>query len=109
MRLDDPENPLAIEIRQETANAYFAACKKMVDSLETLRLFDLSLVESPPDNAALARRSKLLEEAIERVHFVVIHREAMKLSPYADFFQDYKVPEEVRVGLGGGRRVSGSG
>src|SRR5688572_11015540 len=108
MRLDDPDNPLTIEIRQETANAYFAACKKMVDSLEALRLFDFSLPASAPDSVAMERRSKLLEEAIKRVHFVVIQREAMKLSPYEGFFQDYKVPEEVRAGLGGKCRISDS-
>jgi len=28
----DPDNPLAVEIQQEMAAAYFAACRKMVDS-----------------------------------------------------------------------------
>ena len=104
MRPDDPDNALTIEIRQETANAYFAACRKMIDALEALRLCDLSISQSHPDSAAMERRSKLLEEAIERVHFLVIQREAMRLSPYEGFFQDYKVPKEVRAGLGGKRR-----
>ena len=36
----DPDNPLAVEIQQEMAAAYFAACRKMVDSLEALKAFD---------------------------------------------------------------------
>jgi hypothetical protein len=46
MPLDDPNNPLAIEIRKEAAEAYFAACKKMVASLAALKAFDQALPPS---------------------------------------------------------------
>src|SRR5687767_6242430 len=96
MPLDDPDNPLLIEIRQEMAEAYFGACRKMVDSLEALKAFDLS----SPDHNQFTRRSKLLDDAAERVLFVLIQREAMKLSGCQQFFEDYAVSAEVRARLG---------
>lgn len=104
MPLDDPDNPLAVEIRQETAAAYFAACKKMVASLEALKAFDHALASANRDHAQVARRSELFEDAVERVYFVVIQREAMKLSGYEQFFDNYEVPNEVRRRLGTRRR-----
>jgi hypothetical protein len=77
MPLDDPDNPLAIEIQQEKAAAYFAACRKMVDSLDALDTFERAAASSPSEGGHLARRSQLLEEAAERVYFVVIQREAL--------------------------------
>ena len=100
MPLDDPDNPLAVEIRQETAAAYFAACKKMVPSLEALKAFDRTAPSPARDNDQRARRSELLEEAAERVHFVLIQREAIKLSGYDRFLEDYEVPAEVRARMG---------
>ena len=104
MALDDPDNPLAIEIQQETAASYFAACKKMVDSLEALKAFDRSVASSTHGNKQITRRTELLEDAAERVYFVVIQREAMKLSGYEEFFETYEVSAEVRARLGPGRR-----
>src|SRR4030095_8162645 len=104
MPLDDPDNPLAGEIRQEAAAVYFAACRKMVDSLEALKAFDRAIAAATRDHEQVTRRSELLEEAIERVYCVVIQREAMKLSCYAEFFEDYGIPDEVRMRLGGRRR-----
>jgi hypothetical protein len=104
MPLDDPDNPLAVEIQQETAEAYFAACRKMIASLEALKAFDGAVGSSTRDDEQITRRSELLEQAAERVHFVVIQREAMKLSWYEAFFEDYGVPDEVRARLGTGRR-----
>lgn len=104
MPLDDLDNPLAIEIRQEMAAAYFAACKKMVDSLEALQAFDRAQASSTPDNERIAGRSELLDDAAERVHFVLIQREAMKLAWYDEFFEDYGVPAEVKARLGARRR-----
>ena len=72
--LRDQHNPLAIEIRQETAATYFAACKKMVDSINALKAFDESLASSTPGANQLTRRSELLEAAAERVHFVLSTR-----------------------------------
>jgi len=103
----DPDNPLAVEIQQETAAAYFAACKKMVASLEALKTFDHALASSTWDNEQIERRSNLVEDAVERVYFVVIHREAMKLSGYEQFFDNYEVPDEVRTRLGTRRRRGG--
>jgi len=96
----DPDNPLAVEIQQEMAAAYFAACRKMVDSLEALKVFDRAVVSSALDNEQISRRSELLEDASERVYFVVIQREAMKLSCFEEFFEDYEIPDEVRTRLG---------
>jgi hypothetical protein len=104
MALDDPDNPLMVEIRQEMAATYFAACKKMVDSLEALKAFDGAAASSPQSHERVTRRSELLDEAAERVYFVVIQREAMKLSGYQEFFEDYEVPAEVRARLGPRRR-----
>lgn len=104
MPLDDPDNPLAVEILQETAAAYFAACRKMVDSLEALKAFDRAVASSTPDKQQITRRSELVEAAAEHVHFVVIQREAMKLSWYEEFFEDYGVPGEVRKRFGTRRR-----
>jgi hypothetical protein len=99
MPLFDPDNPLAVEIQQEMAASYFAACRRMVDSLEALKAFDRAFASATSDNERIRRRSELLEEAAERVHFVVIQREAIQLSGYEEFFQDYEVPDEVRTRL----------
>ena len=104
MPLDDPDNPLAVEIQQETAVAYFAACKKMVEALEALKAFDGAAASASPDQRQITRRSELLEDAVERVYFVVIQREAMKLSCSEEFFKDYDIPDEVRTQLGPRRR-----
>jgi len=96
----DSDNPLAVEIRQEMAEAYFAACRKMVDSLEALKAFDGAVASSIPDNERITRRAELLEEAGERVFFVVIQREAMNFSCFEEFFKDYEIPDEVRTRLG---------
>lgn len=95
----DPDNPLAIEIRQEMAASYFAACKKMVDSLEALKAFDRAVGVATRNKKHITRRSELLKEAAERVHFVVIQREAMQFSGYEEFFEDYEIPDEVRMQL----------
>jgi hypothetical protein len=50
------------------------------------------------------QRNELLERAAERVFFVVIQREAMKLSHSETFFEDYGIPDEVRARLGPRRR-----
>ena len=104
MAFDDPDNPLAIEIQRETAAAYFAACRRMVDSLAALKAFDRVVASFTQDNEQLARRSELLEDAVERVYFLIIQREAMKLSCSEAFFEDYEVPAEVRIRLGPRRR-----
>ena len=96
----DRDNPLAIEILQEIGEKYFAACRKMVDSLEALKTFDRTFASSTMDIVSIARRSELLEAAIERVYFMVIQREAINLSGLEDFFEDYAVPSEVRTRLG---------
>ena len=46
----DPDNPLAVEILQESGEAYFAACRKMVDSLEALRAFDRAVARPVLDS-----------------------------------------------------------
>jgi hypothetical protein len=96
----DPDNPLAAEILQESGEAYFAACRKMVDSLEALSDFDGALGSSILNDEQVARRSELLDNAAKRVHFVLIQRDAMKLSWSETFFEDYGVPAEVRERLG---------
>lgn len=95
----DRDNPLAAEIQHEMAANYFAGCRKMVDALEAIKAFDRALAASTPDSDQIARRTELLEAAGERVHFMVIQREAMKLSCIEKFFEDYEIPDEVRTGL----------
>jgi len=104
MPLFDADNPLAAEIQQEMAASYFAACRKMVDALEALKGFDRAVVSATQGNEQITRRSELLEEAAERVHFVVIQREAMQLSGYDAFFEDYEVSDEVRTRMRPRRR-----
>lgn len=100
----DSDNPLAIEIQQEKAQAYFAACRKMVDALDALQAFDRAVASPNRDSERLTRRAELLEEAAERVFFVLIQREAMKLSGYEEFFDHYEIPHEVRTRLGKPRK-----
>ena len=97
LSLRDSENSLAVEIRQEMASAYFAACRKMVDSLEALKAFDCAAASCTLNNE---RRSELLDDSAERVLFVLIQREAMKLSGYDQFFEDYAVPDDIKRRLG---------
>ena len=99
----DTDNPLAVEIRQEMASAYFAECRKMVASLDALKEFDrsISMKESPPlTTEHSAHRSNLVAVAAERVYFVLIQREAMGLYRNDVFLEDYEVPAEVRECLG---------
>jgi hypothetical protein len=96
----DLDNPLATEIRQEMAEAYFGACRKMVVSLEALKAFDRAVATSTVGNESIIGRSALLEDARERVYFVLIQREAMRLSCLEDFFEDYGIPDDVRTRLG---------
>ena len=99
--LQDPDDPLAVEIQQEMAATYFAGCRKMVDCIEALKAFDRSVGSSTLTlDKQIARRSELLEEAAEKVHFVLIQREAMKLLHYDGFFDDYGISNEVRMRLG---------
>jgi hypothetical protein len=100
MVLVNLDNPLAAEILQESAEAYFAACRKMADSLEALRAFDRAIPSLVLDDQQVARRSELLEKAAERVHFVLIQRDAMKLSWSETFFENYGIPAEVRARFG---------
>jgi hypothetical protein len=96
----DPDNPLAIEIRQEMAEACFAACRKMVASLEAMKAFNRAVASSTLDHGQITRRAELLEAARELVFFVVVQREAMNLSCFEQFFKDYEIPDEVRTRLG---------
>lgn len=99
MRFSDLGGPLAAEIQQEMAASYFAGCKKMVACLKALREFDHIHVSVELTQKQLKQRSKLLEEASERVHAVVIQREALQLSDGDQFFSDYEVPDEVKMRL----------
>ncbi len=96
----DPQNPLSFEIHQEIASAYFAALKKMVASLEAIKAFDLALVSPTLDSTQITRRTELLEQAAERVYFILIQREALNLSGHERFFEHYEIPQEVRRSLG---------
>lgn len=96
----DRDNPLAIEILQEIGENYFAACRKMLDSIEALKAFDRTFVSSVLDGASITRRTVLLANAVERVYFVVIQREAMNLSGLEEFYEAYAVPGEVRERFG---------
>jgi hypothetical protein len=96
----DPDNPLAAEILKEAGEAYFAGCKRMVTSLEALSAFDQAAGSSAQDDEQVRRRTQLLDEAAERVHCVVIQRDAMQLSGSETFLDDYGVPADVRARVG---------
>jgi hypothetical protein len=96
----EPENPLAVEIKQEMAVSYFAACRKMVDALEALKLFDTRQGSPRPNSNPDVGRLELLSRARERVFYVVIQREAMKLTNLEGFFETYEIPDEIRTCLG---------
>lgn len=96
----EPDNPLAAEILQEAGQAYFSACKKMVSSLEALKAFDSAVSSTARDEKQLTRRSQLLDDAAERVHCVLIQRDAMQLSGSERFLEDYGIPAEVLARMG---------
>jgi hypothetical protein len=96
----DPDNPLAAEILQEAGEVYFSACKKMVSSLEALRAFDSAVAPAARDDERVTRRSHLLDDAAERVYFVLIQRDAIRLSGSETFLDDYGVPAEVMAWMG---------
>jgi hypothetical protein len=96
----DSENPLEAEIRQEKAEAYFAACRKMTAALEAFHDFDRLNAGSELDAHQQVRRAELVREAAKRVHYVVIQREALNLSCPPEFFEAYSIPEEIRAGMG---------
>lgn len=96
----DPDNPLAAEILQEAGKAYFSGCRMMVASLEALRAFESCVAPSAHNGEHVTRRSQLLDDAAERVHFVLIQRDAMQLSRSETFLEDYGVPAEVIARLG---------
>ena len=104
MKFED--NPLAIEIRQEMAQSYFGACRKMVRSIDALKVFDLTFVSRSMDKAQIKRRAELLEQSAELVHFVLIQREAMGFSGNETFFEDYEIPYEVKRQVGKPRGTS---
>jgi hypothetical protein len=96
----DSDNPLAAEIRQEMAQAYFASCKKMVAALDALKKFDHETSNSQQNSNHSHHRSELLQAAGERVYFVIIQREAMKLPWHDSFFESYDIPEELKTHIG---------
>jgi hypothetical protein len=96
----DPDNPLAAEILQEAGEAYFSACKQMVGSLEALRAFDGAAGPAARDDARVARRSRLLDDAAERVYFVFVQRDAMQFSRSETFLDDCGVTAEVLARMG---------
>lgn len=96
----DQDNPLAAAILQEAAEVYFSACRKMVGSLEALRASDSPIGPAVRNVEWAARRSQLLDDSAERVHSVLVQRDAMQLSWTEKFFEDYGVPTEMRDRMG---------
>ena len=72
----------------------------MVSSLEALRAFDSAVGPAARDDERVAPRSQLLDDAAERVYFVLIQRDAMQLSGSETFFEDYGVSAEVIAWMG---------
>jgi hypothetical protein len=65
-----------------------------------LKRFDRAHASAALTQDQITRRSELFEKAVERVHFVIIQREALELSgDEAQFFRDYAIPEEIRMHL----------
>lgn len=96
----DPDSPLSTEIRYEMAQTYFAACRRMVSSLDELKSFDRNFAAQILTQEQKDLRAELLAEACERVYFVVIQREAIQLSHSDTFYTDYEITDEVRRHLG---------
>jgi hypothetical protein len=103
VRLIDPLNPLAAEIQQEIATTYFTACRRMAAALDALAACDAAAPGDRDDRYA-TRRAALLAEAAERVYYVVVQREAMRMSSGRAFFAAYGVPDDVRLRMGPRRR-----
>jgi len=72
----------------------------MVASLEALNAFDRAVPSPILNPEQITQRSRLLEDAAQRVHFVLIQRDAMKLSHFEHFFELYGVPAEVKARMG---------
>ena len=100
MRFSDLDPSLAVELKQEMAARYFAESKKMVDSLNALKDFDRTHPSATLTQKQISRRFELVELAGERVHFLIIQREALHLPVGDQFFQDYEIPDEVKTSLG---------
>ena len=72
----------------------------MVASLEALSAFDRAVGSSALGDEQVRRRTQLLDEAAECVHFVLIQRDAMQLLWSEMFLDDYGVPADVRARVG---------
>ena len=84
-------------LEQEIIGERVGALARAVEALERA-LADLSA-------AAGARlREHLLEEARERLWFVVVHREAIGLTRHEVLYEVLRVPGEVRRAMGPRRR-----
>ncbi len=83
------------EIVGERAGALARAVEALEDALQAVRV------------ATAASRAALLEEAGERLWYVVVQREAIGLTRHEVLYDVLRVPGEVRRAMGPARRHRG--
>ncbi len=84
-------------IEKEILGERAGALARAVDALERA-LLELSKAARGPREQRL--REYLLEEACERLWFVVVQREAIGLTRHEVLYEVLRVPAEVRHGMG---------
>jgi hypothetical protein len=92
------------QIRGEKASALARAVEQLEGALGALAAFEAALAAGAAPPAAAEQRQDLLEEARERLWFVVIQREAMGLRRHEVLYEVLSVPPEVRRTMGPRRR-----
>ncbi len=91
------------QIRAEKAGALARAVEQLEGALGALVCFDAELARGAAAPSA-ERRRDLLDDARERLWYVVIQREAMGLRRHEVLFEVLRVPPEIRHTMGPRRR-----
>jgi hypothetical protein len=88
------------KIEQEIAGERASALARVTEALERA-LAELARFDGAPEHRV---RQHLLEEAAERLWFLVVHREALGLTRNDVVYETLRVPAEVRRAMGPRRR-----
>ncbi|HVY57731.1 MAG TPA: DUF6665 family protein [Xanthobacteraceae bacterium] len=96
---ETPATALEVEIAREMASALGRLGHKLECALAALRDHDAARAGKPGQEAAAARRQLVAEAATALWQFIV-QREACGLRDSRRIFEDYRVPSEVRNGMG---------
>jgi hypothetical protein len=103
MAVREAQDLLEQEIRSEKAGALARAVERLERALAALAQHDAE-VSAGASAGAAQRRRDLLEEAGERLWFVVIQREAIGLRRHEVLYEVLRVPQDVRRAMGPRRR-----